>query len=59
MGKVVDIPSIFLKYDIDLKNVEEYLESIFILPPLHSFFIHEFKITLAMLLTYVQDALPF
>ena len=59
MEKIVDIPSIFSKDNIDSRNVEENLESIFIFPPLHSFSIHELKITLAMLLTCVQNILPF
>ena len=59
MEKIVDIPSIFLEDNIDLKNAEENLESIFIFPLLHSLSIHEFKITLAMLLTYAQNILPF
>jgi hypothetical protein len=59
MEKMVDIPSIFLKDNIDWRNVEENLESIFIFPPLHSFSIHDFKFTLAMLLTCTQSILPF
>ena len=59
MEKIADIPSIFVKDNIDSRNVEENLESIFIFPPLHSFSIHESNITLAMLLTYMQCILPF
>ena len=49
MEKIVDIPSFFLKDNIDARNVEENLSSIFIFPPLHSFSIHESNITLAIL----------
>ena len=59
METVIDFSSIFVKDNADLENVDEILNFVFIFPPLHTFFIHELNITLAMLLTFVQCLSPF